>query len=641
MSTPSNIVKILQEAVAHHQNGRLDKAENLYTKVLKVDARNANALNLMGVIAQSRGEVAHAKSFYERAIKGDPAEPDYRFNLGNLLLSANQTDAALAAYAHALKLAPHHAATLLNMGVTLDRVGRTDKAVDCFRRLIVLTPKDARVPYNLGQSLARLAQNSEAEASFKRALDLNPGYLDAHVSLAALYTRGNHVAEAIHHTREAIGLRPDPKYHSNLGELYRRAGDLDAALAAHRAALAIMPHDAGILHNYGAALHAAGRLNKARDIFQRAIASNPQLIEAYEALAKVYEHQALFDDAIATLLQALVLEPQSSNLLFKLSIVQLGSGNLKDGWRNYDHRLHKMDDACRRATPPAYWRGEDLTAKNIVVWTEQGVGDEIMYASIIPDIVALAGHCTVECSVRMAPIFARSFPRAGVVPFMVPGQPATPAAGVDYQISAASLGQFLRPTIGSFPRHHGYLEADPARTALLRACYTARAPGNLIVGVAWRSTRAENGANKSADIALWTEILNVPGITFVNLQYGDCSEELAAVKRETGIEIFQDPEVDALRNMDDFCAQVAAMDLVISTSNTAVHVAGSLNVPTWLMLSGEPTGLWYWMQNRTDSPWYPSVRIFRAARAPGNAPRPWWKEVISDVAHNCRHQAKP
>jgi hypothetical protein len=204
----------------------------------------------------------------------------------------------------------------------------------------------------------------------------------------------------------------------------------------------------------------------------------------------------------------------------------------------------------------------------------------------------------------------------------------TPADAVDYQISIASLGQHLRASFENFPKHAGYLRADPARAAALRARYhTSSGP---VIGVSWRSKNVRFGENKSMTLADLAPILRTPGATFVNLQYGDCAADLAAVKATLGVDVIHDAEIDPLKDMDAFFAQVAAMDAVISTSNTTVHVAGSLNVPTWVLLPLAKGALWYWFATRPDSPWYPSVRLIREKRL--DPSRPWWRDGVAQAA---------
>ena len=635
---PSSIMGLLHQAVARHQAGQLDAAETLYSKVVELDPRNADALNLLGAIAHNRNQLDRAKDFFERALACGPDIPELWFNLGNLLSAMHDIDGARSAYLRATALKPGFADAHLNLGVLMHKVDRLEEAIASFRNVVAITPADPRGHFNLGQCLAQLSRPEDAEACLKRAAELAPDYLDAYLALAGLCEKADRVQDAIVHTRRAITLNPLPEYYSNLGDFLRRAGDLEGALAALRTALAEKPDELIILHNYGAALHADRQLDEAQQVFNRILDHDPHFIQAHIGLAKVYEFQGLHDKAVATLERGLALDPKSPDLLFKMSWLHLATGDLKNGWGEYEFRtsaaFKKPNIQAKRPTPPEYWTGENLSGKTLLIWTEQGLGEEILFASMLPDVMARARQCIVECTPRMVPVFARSFPQAKVRSYGAQDA-STPQAGIiDYQIAVPSLGQFCRPDFDHFPRHHGYLKADSAKTATLRARYQALAPNQLIVGLSWRSRNEAIGEFKSADLSTWMEILAVPGVTFVNLQYGDCAAELAAVKRDLGVGVFHDQDVDPLKNMDDFVAQVAAMDLVISTSNTTAHVAGALNIPTWLLLLSGPVSQWYWFLKGESSPWYPSLRILRHG---GDVLlRAWWRDAVVRAGRDMR-----
>ena len=637
---PSEILALLQQGLSLHQAGQLDEARALYGRVIAAEPGNASALNLLGAIAFSRNKFAEARSLYMRAATCGPNVAGIHFNLANVLAATGDAEDALKSYARAIALEPALTDAHLNMGVLLHSGGRTEEALACFRKVADLAPDDPRGHFNLGLCLKERAQLNEAEGCLKRAVSLNPSYLGAHRALGEIYANSGHLPEALYHARTALALDPSPANHSNLGELLKRVGELAEALEAHQAALAVNPDDPVLLHNYGAALYAAQRIAEAQRVLERAITLKPDFTKGYIALAMVYEHRGQFDEAMALLQHALTFDPESAELMFKISLRHLVAGVFDAGWRGYERRF--VDAECEqvaRPTPPPYWSGEDLTGKTILIWMEQGLGDEILYASLIPEIVAWAGRCIVECAPRLVPVFTRSFPQATVRAYAGWVDAAIPPADIDYQIAVASLGQFLRPTFSSFPIRAGYLKADATRVEVLRARYRTLAPGNLVVGLSWRSKNSHIGEIKSVALGVWAQILGVSGVTFVNLQYGDCMQELRDVREMLGVDVFTDAAIDPLQNMDGFFAQVAAMDLVISTSNTTVHVAGSLGTPTWLMLLGSPADVWYWFRMRADSPWYAALRIMRATQSHDVTAEVLWGELAVRAGGELRQLA--
>jgi ADP-heptose:LPS heptosyltransferase len=234
----------------------------------------------------------------------------------------------------------------------------------------------------------------------------------------------------------------------------------------------------------------------------------------------------------------------------------------------------------------------------------------------------------LECESRLVPLFERSFAQAKVVAKNDPADAMT--AGARWQSPLGSLGRWLRTHQTSFVQQRPYLKADPAKVAELRQRYHAWGQGPLI-GISWRSSNEKFGAHKSMTLADWAPLLAIPGITFINLQYGDCDAEISQLKIDTGSVVHQDGNVNALKDLDGFSAQVAAMDLVISTSNSTVHFAGALGIPVWALLPRGRAGLmWYWSNEGAECLWYPSMRLYRQ-EIPGD-----WAELISRISEALR-----
>jgi tetratricopeptide (TPR) repeat protein len=679
-SRPNNVVSdLLQKAVALHQAGRFAEAEKTYDQVLKRDAANPDALNLKGVIVNELGRHVEAIALYDRALAAFRNFPEAHYNKGLALTALERNEAALQSYLQAIQLRPAYIDARLNAGILLHKMARTEDAIGVFGAMTQLFPNEPRGFYNLGACLAKLLPGAKEEdhdaiaknaaEAFDRALALDPRNPEIHYAYAGLHSFRGEYASAIEHHETALKLNPkwsdDLKAEalSDLGELLRKEKRYPEAVDTHRRAVALRPQVTALRFNLATALYDAGSLDEAEEIYTELVRTQPDFVRPYVNLANIYRDRNRHEDAISMQEQALSIAPsfhpytniaatladlgwlitslmvhdkavslKSSDpgTRFNRSIAILNTGRLAAGWPDYDLRFDvPAENNPRRPAPPAYWQGEDLSGKTILVWTEQGLGDEILHASILPELIARADRLIVECSTRLAPVLARSFPAATVVARHYSHVPVTPPDGVDYQIPVASLGRHFRNDLAQIPKHHGYLKPDPEKVAKFRRAYEERAQGRRIVGIAWRSKHFVYGISKSAHPTNMGAFLKLPGVMFVNLQYGDCAEELAAVRSQLGIEIYQDPDVNPRVDMDIFFAQVAAMDLVISTSNTTVHVAGSLNVPTWMLLPNGKGALWYWFLRREDSPWYPSLKLIRASRSVPD--RPWEEEPAAIV----------
>jgi len=298
---------------------------------------------------------------------------------------------------------------------------------------------------------------------------------------------------------------------------------------------------------------------------------------------------------------------------------------LREAWPFYRSRIRAQGNAVD-LTGGKPWDGGSLSQKRVLVWSEYGLGDEILFANLLSDVLNEAAACTLVCSPRLVSLFSRSFPRARVVAF------GSPIEGThDVHVALTDLAQRFRPDLASFPQHDGYLHAHPESAAALRSRYAAR----RLVGIAWRSSSGATGPFKSAPLENWAAALSIPDVTFVSLQYGDVGSELGAFRARTGIDIAHDATVDSGGDLDPFAAQVQAMDLVISVSNTTVHVAGAMGKPVWILVPEGPGAHWYWFRERADNPWYPSARLFRQ-KHPGD-----WTAPLGEVAAALRKWARP
>jgi hypothetical protein len=259
----------------------------------------------------------------------------------------------------------------------------------------------------------------------------------------------------------------------------------------------------------------------------------------------------------------------------------------------------------------------------LLLWGDQGIGDEIIFGSMFADLVDSPLHIALEVSPRLVPLYQRSFP--GVPVLAHQKRPAELSAAFDCQSTLAGLGCWLRRTFESFPRRHAFLKPDPARVEE----YRDRLGGNReawIVGISWKSANKEFGEAKSSELREWMGVLQTPRCRFVDLQYGDTADERATVEQEAGVRIEHLPDVDLFNDMEGLAALCAACDLVISVSNVTAHMAGALGRPVWLVVPKVNGRFWYWFSGRSDSPWYPSMRIFDQL-VPES-----WRETLDAVA---------
>jgi Flp pilus assembly protein TadD len=473
-------------------------------------------------------------------------------------------------------------------------------AIDCFNRVLKFRHDDADAHNNLGLCYLETGRREDAVDAFVLATHFRPDFPQAfyHLALAALQERD--IAEAVRCLKRALELSPDFAVACNsLGYVFtHQTGDFEQGAALIRKALALNPADPDILCNYGAVLAQEGRAEEALAVCDELLASHPQM------------HEARLNRALALLKR----------------------GHFDVAWPDYEARKFARGNYIPRALPFPEWRGESLGGKKLLIYAEQGLGDQIMFASCVPDVLKLADACLIECAPSLVPLFARSFAGATVVAQTQDDANlarTAQAAADTHQVAMGSLPAQFRQRRADFPDHAGYLRADPARIAYWKNRLDALGPG-LKAGISWAGgTPATRSASRSMQLVDWTPIFGQRRCHFVNLQYGNAATELRALlgKREVSIHDWR----DAIENFDETAALVAALDLVITVQTALVHLAGALGKPTWVML--QAASEWRYGEQDESMPWYPGVRLFRQSR-PGD-----WQSVVASVARDLAQRA--
>jgi tetratricopeptide (TPR) repeat protein len=556
-----------------------------------VDRQAFDAILQQGFRSQRVGDEADAEKLYRRALEIDPASVDAHYLLGVLLGQRGQLQEAAVLLQRAVAAKSDFADAHAALGNVYSLQQNKQAAAASYQEAIRLDPQNASAHSNLGLIYQSHNQHEAALRCFARAHELAPELSVALKNLTLEWIALEQFEHALSHLHELLRERPDAyEALTCLGFVLQKMHRPDAALGYYQRARAQNNSDAELLNNLGIVLQDLGRLDEAIECYDKAIA----------------------------------LKPGFELALFHRSLAYLLRHDFARGWTDYDLRLLSIDQPRRPAVYPR-WDGGDLSQRRILVYAEQGLGDEIMFSSCLPQVIAASCHSVVECSPKLERLFRRSFPVATVY--------ATTAArdfpqlvsdaGVDLQIAMGSLPRYLRRAYADFPRHSGYLQADPERVQLWRERLAALGPG-LKIGISWQGgTLKSRRPLRSLPLARWLPILRAPGVSFVNLQYTDSSQELAELKATTGIEV-----VDWREVRDDYehtAALVAALDLVISVCTAVIHLAGALGRPVWVMAPYSPE--WRYGIAGEKMPWYPSVLVFRQPRY-GE-----WEPVIARVAH--------
>ncbi len=641
--------------------GRIPEAERCYLSALRYQPDLVEAHNNLGTVLELQGRIADAEAAYRGALRLRPHFPEGWYNLGNCLGDLGRLAEAITAYREALALRPHYPQAQFYLGATLARdnqvaaaetayraalalhptgwpealnmlanlvteQGRWLEAEAFYREALAVTPTSPELLGNLGNCLQLQERFMEAETVCREAIRLAPSYAPAWNNLGNALRSLGRSEEGKAAFREAIALDPNMAFaHSNLGNALREEGLLSEAATHDRRAVELRPDLAGTWLNLGNTLQAAGNLMEAESCFQQALDLGMEV--AILSIGRVRHEQGRPGAAVECMSEWVQRYPDNQEMRWNLAIPLLALGDLEAGWEAYEAGRFLPRNEGRRQGFHHFteWDGSNLSGQTVLVYAEQGVGDEILFASCLPDLLKQVGHCIIECDRRLAPLYRRSFPKATIAGIERDRQEwlteLVAVDAVDKEIPIGSLPRFLRRNLTDFPSNPAYLVADPARVAYWRERLAGH---NIKVGITWRS-RLRNAIRDRhySRLADWGAIFAVPGIHFVNLQYDDCSAELAAAQKRFGVEITGFPEIDLMNDLDEAAALTANLDLVISAGNAAGELAAALGLPVWRI---ETFGR-HWTSLGTDAfPWHPRVQLFRQAQ-PDN-----WREVLARIA---------
>ena len=412
--------------------------------------------------------------------------------------------------------------------------------------------------------------------------------------------RAGNLDEAIGGYVQALEIDPEnPQAFNNMGVALRAQGDFHAAVASYRCAIAISSGDPGSHSNLGNALRALGRHPEAEASHRRALELDADYLEARYNLGLVLKDQGKFDEGIACLVEAVKHKADYVDAHWDLALAWLMMGNLKEGFDEYEWRWRLDDNPPRDFDKPA-WSGAALDGRVILLYAEQGMGDSIQFARYVPMVAAKGGRVILECQ---APLVALLESLDGVEQIVARGDPL-PA--FDVQAPLLSLPRIFATDLDTIPAADTYLAADPARGNKFAGVLDAK---RLNVGIAWAGKPSHrNDRNRSAGIEPFIDLLGTPGAAFHSLQVGPRAADIAA----TGCAGLIRDHAPDLQDFADTAALISALDLVISVDTSVCHLAGALGKPCWVTIPYTPD--WRWLMQREDSPWYPSLRLFRQER---------------------------
>lgn len=545
------------------------------------------------------------------------------------LESVGYLDASAAQYEKILSVVPHHPEALFRLGLLKKKLGFYLEAAELLLKAAETEAIAADAYHEAGQIYELTHELEEALYCYQMALHLRPDHDSSHARLIGLHRDRQKLQTALDLAKKWVSQWPQSvRGRLELATLYTDIKRFDDALEQLRLGLELEPENPALLRHQGELLYRLDHLDEALESLQLALKLEPSNLSPHIDLGWVYRYQGRFDDAEREFNIILQREPQNFSARWGLCQVRLCLNDFARGWEDYAGRFLAAESHFR-PLPFPLWKGESLEGKSLLVYAEQGLGDEIMFASCLPDVLGKAGRVLLECNARLEKLFRRSFPHIEIFPVDEKREQAwlSDIKGVDLQIPIGGLPRYLRKTLEAFPQYKGYLRADPERIKYWKWRLDELGPG-LKIGFSWRGgTSVTRQISRTLALESCLPIFSSTGCHFVNLQYGNCQEERSAFQATSDVVLHHWQE--AIDDYDETAALVMALDLVISVCTSLVHLTGALGKPVWVMAPKVPE--WRYGAKGEVMPWYPSSRIFRQHEFKQ------WESLVSSVAKELAH----
>lgn len=617
----------LQLAFQHLNSGNLMAAYPLFNSILQREPQNFAALNGRGFIALQQNQLPQALADLQQSLSVNPKQAFSQKMVGIVLGAMGRFDESMAAFAAALALDAKDPEVYFNRANFRVQAGQAQEALADLDAAIKWRGSYLEARSNRANLLLQMQDYVRAEKDLDYLVGKVTNNPDIWVALGLARHKVGKSKESVRCNERALKMVPNhPDALLNSSSASYDQGDYSAALAWADKAIAVTPQRAEAHYAKAQALMAMHQFDEAVLAYSQAVTLNPAYPEAWMGRGLTYARLRQLNAAVTDYERAIALRPDYDEALFNKGHVHLEHQEFGPGWADYEHRFGMSALGIVNLPDIPVWQGEPISGK-LLVRGEQGLGDQILFASVLPDLLKSMPNSCLQLEPRLVPLFQRSFPALEVL-----SRDKNPPSDVVAQIAIGSLPQYFRHNAADFTRAvTPYLKADPEKTAALRK---ALAPhGERVIGLNWRSFRNKYADEKSMTLKDLAALFTLPGSTVVNLQYGDIKDELKAADA-AGLHFNKAVSVDLTKDIDGVASLLEACDVIVSISNSTAHLAGALGKQVLLMLPYRSGKLWYWSEAKGEgSLWYPTIKTFHQS-AQGDWARTI-RAVVDELQQSC------
>ena len=607
----------IQRALEHQAKGRFAEAERICREFLQLNPDHPAALNLLGVACSQQGRKDEGAKFLERAIAIQPNAADLHSNLAMIYVESGKLDEAIASAHRAIALQLAHVEAMNILANALCQLGRCPEALDWLQRSLSVRPEQPEMLSGMIELCRRMGRHGDADAISQRLLTIRPNNHEALAVRGESLLTQRRYAEAAVVFQSLIDAHPQSWVgYNGLGVALFHQGRISETAPLYQKSIELVKgQNPGPHNNAGFACIGEGQLEQAIEHFQKALEIRADFPDVYVNLASAYAGRLELDRAIAAYNRALFFQPDNPDAHLGKALLLMLQGNLSEGLLEYEWRWLKFFEH-RQSFPQPAWDGYDIAGKTILLHSEQGFGDTIQFARFAKTIAARGANVILRCDKELVSLFSRIEGATRVV------QRESPAPPFDVHCSLLSVLYALNITVDTIPGNAPYLFADETLKDRWRKLLAGLE--GMKIGICWAGDSSHlRNRDRSASLEMFALMRDLPGVHWVSLQKGSPACEPVP----TGFKLID--MTDQLHDFANTAALIANLDLVISVDTAVAHLAGALGKPVWTLVSFAPD--WRWMLDREDSPWYPTMRLFRQRT------RRDWSEVIGRVRIALEH----
>jgi len=651
-----------------HQQGHLDTAARRYAGILAENPSHAPTLHMLGILKHQQNDNEAALALLERAARTDGTNPLYLLNLGIVQLATGLLEQSCDTLTAVLERAPDHMEARFRRGIALNQRGMLDEAESDLRAALAnglkdhnavtaygalmdievkreqalplkqiveeavkRFPRESRLLHVSADALRRMEQFRDAIPLYEKAIELDPAFIAPYCNLGVTYSALKEFDKSRDVLKRAIRRRGDmPVLYNSLASTEYAADNYQGAVDQCERVLEIDPDNSEAYNMIGRSLAASGMYEDAIAAYRKALELNPDTAAALINMGSALHSLGLADQAIDWYQIALSREPGLDLAYWNLSLSLLAVGQIEEGWDLYSYGFASRQRQPYRPFPGMLWDGTPAPDKTVMVWREQGIGDDLRFSSAFHDIEKRVGKLIIETDARLVPLYQRTWPEALV---RTETRTSTGLGNMegdpdfDLAVPAGLAASYVRRTLDDFPAEPGHLVPCPERAAAFAKWLETLGPGPKI-GLSWRSRLRTAVRNYYyTELTDWLELLRTEGVHFVNLQYDGASEDIAALKKEHGLIVHEAPDTDLMNDLDGAAALTSVLDAVVSAGTSVADMAGAVGAPTFMYTMQRHQC----MLGQDNIPWAPSVRVY--GLHPGFTAR---EDYVSAITQDCR-----